>query len=85
MRNSLIFGGILVGFSRVVLAFTHDLPTATFVLCTTLPFGESFGIPVLSKAVGASSTDESRKFGYGLFYTAMNVAVLFVGPTIDAV
>eukprot|EP00729_Bicosta_minor_P005692 gene5692-8892_t len=85
MRHSLVLGGILLGFSRVALALTRDLSIATVILCTTLPFGESFGIPVLSKAVGASCKDDSRKFGYGLFYTAMNVAVLFVGPTIDAV
>jgi hypothetical protein len=52
----------LVTGSRLVLASTQSLVTVGVVLCTTLPLGESFAIPVLSKCVGACSSDDSRQF-----------------------
>jgi MFS family permease len=85
MQRSLLLGGALCGVGRAALAVTTSLRVATLILCTVLPFGESFGIPVLSKAVGASCTDANRKWGYGLFYTAMNVGVLCIGPTVDSI
>jgi proton-dependent oligopeptide transporter, POT family len=85
MQRSLLLGSALCGVARAGLACTSSLPVATGIICTVLPFGESFGIPVLSKAVGASCTDASRKWGYGLFYTAMNVGVLCIGPSVDSI
>jgi len=83
IRVSVVVGACVVAASRVVLALTTSPRLCVAVLVTTLPIGESMGIPVLSLAVGAVSAPQDRQWAYGLFYTAMNVAVLAVGPTID--
>lgn len=83
IRCSFLVGAVLITFSRAVLASSTSSTVATVVLCTTLPTGEAFGLPVLSHAVGVVSSDADRKWAYGLYYTAMNVAVIAIGPLID--
>ena len=69
IRGSFLVGAVLITFSRAVLASSTSSTVATIVLCTTLPTGEAFGLPVLSHAVGVVSSDADRKWAYGLYCT----------------
>lgn len=84
-KRSIVLGSAVVTVGRVILATTESDRVAWVTLVTVLPLGEALGIPVLAQAVGVVSAPSEAKFNYGLFYTAMNVAVLFVGPVVDIV
>ena len=49
----------------------------------TLPLGTSMGIPVLMTGIRRYTHEKNRTFAFGIFYTAMGIAILVSGPTVD--
>eukprot|EP00055_Hartaetosiga_balthica_P009822 m.40245 g.40245 ORF g.40245 m.40245 type:complete len:503 (+) comp6912_c0_seq4:91-1599(+) len=92
VKNCLAFGAILTIIGRFMLLGSSNVSTATIILSSIMAIGESFGVPVLSVLPGLVVEHEGGKdiegrkaFAYGLFYTALNIAVLLIGPTVDAI
>eukprot|EP00045_Choanoeca_perplexa_P003749 m.33220 g.33220 ORF g.33220 m.33220 type:complete len:450 (+) comp12209_c0_seq1:296-1645(+) len=83
VRSALLIGAVLIVLGRVGVWRATSATMAVWALNTVLACGESFGVPVLSAAVGESVPKEHTTYAYGLFYTALNVAVLCVGPAMD--
>jgi len=83
VRPALLIGAVLIVLGRLGVWRATSATMAVWALTTVLACGESFGVPVLSAAVGETVAKEHTSYAYGLFYTAMNVAVLCVGPAMD--
>jgi len=84
VRRSLLIGGSLLTFGRVLMAWArtraHVMVAAFFVQ----PCGMALAIPVLSIAIRRTTDDSSRSTAYGLFYAVMNVGALLSGLGTDA-
>lgn len=84
-KRSIMLGAAILTIGRVTLAITESTVVGWGLLVIVLPVGEALGIPVLAQAIGVVSKPSEAKLNYGLFYTAMNVAILCVGPAVDGV
>ena len=71
----------IIGYSLLAMARTKAV--ALLAIFGIMPIGSSLGIPMLMIGVKRYTSDESRGFAFGIFYTVMNVAALMAGPVID--
>eukprot|EP00040_Diaphanoeca_grandis_P023838 m.130216 g.130216 ORF g.130216 m.130216 type:complete len:453 (+) comp29464_c0_seq5:170-1528(+) len=83
VRKAFMLGTVVTTIARVMLGTTTDVGTVRFVLFCVMPLGECLSIPVLAQAVGDTCTPETRKWNFSMYYTSLNVALVFVGPTVD--
>lgn len=80
---SLRLGFTITLLSRLFMFATTSKWVMLFILCVTLPIGNSLGIPVLTTGMRRYTHPGNRSFAIGLFYVIMNVAALLAGPLVD--
>lgn len=85
VRLSLLAGGVLMLFARVVMAATTDVTVMRVMLFVFLPAGEALGIPVLTLGIKRYTTEANRATAYGVYYSAMNVGSLMSGILTDGI
>ncbi len=73
IKKTLLFGAVMLLFSRLMLPFMPNLPLAVIFGFFPMAFGIAITGPVISVGIKRFTTEETAALGFGLFYTLMNV------------
>jgi len=85
VRWSLLAGSTMLFCARMLMAFTTSNAVLSLVLYLLIPFGQAFGIPVMTIGIRRYTTMNNRSLAFSWFYVVMNFAALCAAPGVDMV